>query len=281
MMDASKLIASGDLVIDHRNRRVKLHSYAVDEIVQLHAKMKELAEESEATKLIVYAKKQDIPAWQSLGYQIEGVIDGFFQGENAHLLACFLTSERASSTHPQTAEDILKLSLSKAGALEEKPLPEGYTLREGREEDAEELANLYRTVFPTYPTPMDDPEYVRKTMSDSTYYMVIEYQGSIACAASAEVTPRYGSAEMTDCATHPEHLGKGLLQPIFKALEEKMKEMGIFYLYTLTRAQSAGMNVTAAKHGYQYRGRLVNNCTIFSGYEDMNIWVKPLRPVRE
>lgn len=281
MLDVSAMIAAGDFVIDDRNKRIKIHQYDAEEMESLHESMLKAAQQSEASKLIVYAKKCDIPAWERIGYRLEGTIDGFFRGEHAHMMACFLTAERAESKNRQQAEEILQLSLSKAGSGGPKPLPEGYMLRAAAEADAPELARLYKTVFPTYPTPMDDPAYVRKTMQESTYYLVAEREGKIACAASAEVTERFGSAELTDCATDPDHAGIGLLQPIFSALETKMEEMGIYYLYTLTRALSAGMNITAAKHGYQYRGRLVNNCTIYSGYEDMNIWVKSLRPTRE
>ncbi|MED4581754.1 putative beta-lysine N-acetyltransferase [Brevibacillus choshinensis] len=281
MANVDAMLASGDLVVDIQNRRVKLHVYDPNLIGEMDQLMRKLASDSDATKMIVYGKKADVEKWLALGYSQEGVIEGFFQGENAQMLSCYLTEERATSVARDLAEDILALSLSKKGNGEEKPLPSGYTLREANEADAEELAKLYALVFATYPTPMDDPEYVLKTMDEGTRYMVVEHDGKIACAASAEVNERMGSAEMTDCATHPDHAGKGLLQPLFTALERKMEESGIYYLYTLTRAQSAGMNVTASKMGYEYRGRLVNNCTIFSGYEDMNIWVKPLRSVWE
>lgn len=280
-MDITTMLDTGDLVIDQQNRRVKLHLYDRARIGEYDALLKHTAAESDATKIIVYGKKAEVPQWLSLGYRHEGTIDGFFQGENAHMLACYLTEERATSVAPELAEDILALSLSKAGTGDEKPVPPGYRIREATEGDAEELARLYARVFATYPTPMDDPSYVRKTMQEGTRYVVAEHEGKIACAASSEVSERMGSAEMTDCATHPDHVGKGLLQPLFAVLEKRMEESGIYYLYTLTRAQSAGMNVTAAKMGYQYRGRLINNCTIFSGYEDMNIWVKPLRETWE
>lgn len=281
MIEVRALLASGDLVLDRRNRRVKLHLYQPEQIAQLDLLMRQQAEEIDASKVIVYGKKADVEQWQSLGYRLEGRIDGFFQGENAYLLSLFLTRERATSAACELAEECLAISLSKAGTGGDKELPPEYRIREATEQDAEELSRLYALVFATYPTPMDDPDYIRKTMQEGTRYLVAEHRGTIACAASAEVSARFGSAEMTDCATHPAHAGKGLLQPIFQVLEQKMEEMGVYYLYTLTRAQSAGMNVTAAKMGYQYRGRLINNCTIFSGYEDMNIWVKPLRPVWE
>lgn len=281
MINVEEMLAAGDVVVDSQNRRVKLHVYDPSQIAELDQLLRKLAAEADATKLIVYGKKADAERWIALGYRQEGVIEGFFRGEHAQMLSCFLTEERATSVAPELAEEILAMSLKKKGNGEEKPLPLGYSMREAGEADAEELAQLYGLVFATYPTPMNDPAYVRKTMQEGTCYMVVEHEEKIACAASAEVSERMGSAEMTDCATHPDHAGKGLLQPLFTALERKMEEAGIYYLYTLTRAQSPGMNVTASKMGYRYRGRLINNCTIFSGYEDMNIWVKPLRPTWE
>jgi putative beta-lysine N-acetyltransferase len=283
MTDVRSMLAAGDLVVDERNLRVKLHQYDRSQISRWDGEMRRLAAETSATKLIVYAKKADVAEWERHGFRQEGKIDGFFGGENAQMMSCFLTEERAKSAAPQLADDILQISLKKAADAQEKEkaLPEGFTIRPAAIGDAGELAGLYKRVFDTYPTPMDDPDYVRKTMHGSTCYYVVESGGRIVCAASAEVTERFGSAELTDCATHPDYLGKGLLQPLFSALEQKMEQMGIYYLYTLTRAQSAGMNITAAKQGYRYRGRMINNCTIFSGFEDMNIWVKPLRATWE
>ncbi|RNB85002.1 putative beta-lysine N-acetyltransferase [Brevibacillus fluminis] len=274
---------SSVLLTDEQNKRVKLMAYESEKIAELVAELEQLAKDTDATKLIIYAKKADIPTFTTFGYQQEGTIDGFYNGANAHMLCRYTTQERATSAEPQTADEIVTASLARQSteSVKAKELPTGYVLTEATEADAVELAQLYGIVFPVYPTPMNDPAYVKKTMQASTYYSVIRAEGKIVCAASAEVDPQFGSAEMTDCATHPDYLGKGLLQPVMIALEEKMEAMGIYFLYTLTRAQSAGMNITAAKQGYHYRGRLINNCTIVSGYEDMNIWVKPLRETHD
>ncbi|MGD8191779.1 putative beta-lysine N-acetyltransferase [Brevibacillus ginsengisoli] len=273
---------SRNVIVDEMNKRVKVLSYHSSEIEQINRDIEQLADDIEATKLIIYAKKSDVSAWNSLGYVAEGIIDGFDHGRNAHMMSRFLTQERGGSKAHQLAEDILQICLTKQNEPAEKlVLPPVYTSREATVDDAKALAALYQLVFATYPTPMDDPEYVRQTMLESTHYHVIESNGQIVCAASAEVTPEYQSAEITDCATHPDHLGNSLLKYLFPSLEYKLMEMGVFYLYTLTRAQSHGMNITAAKQGYRYRGRLINNCTIFSGFEDMNIWVKPLKETTE
>lgn len=268
-------------VVDEPNQRIRLLRYDRERLEQIHEHLLGLAKAKDLHKLIVYAKKADCARWQQLGYRQEGVIDGFFRGENAHMMSLFLTEERATSRAPQLADEIVALSLQKAGTRAQQTLPAGYTLREAIEADAEALAQLYGLVFPVYPTPMNDPAYVRQTMREHTFYCVVEKDAKIVSAASAEVSPAFGSAEMTDCATHPAYTGQGLLQPLFFALEEKLQAMGIYYVYTLTRAQSHAMNITAAKLGYAYRGRLINNCIIYSGYEDMNIWVKSFRPTWE
>jgi len=280
-IDTQKMVKNGDLILDQQNQRVKLHEYDPQQISELDVMLRQQAVQMDATKVIVYGKRADVEKWQMLGYRLEGVIEGFFHGEHAHMLSCYLSEERATSSAPGLADECLAISLSKAGNGEKKELPAPYSMREATVADAEELAKLYALVFATYPTPMDDPDYIRETMMEGTRYVVAELEEKIACAASAEVSVRFGSAELTDCATHPEHAGKGLLQPLFHELEQMMETQGIYFLYTLTRAQSAGMNVTASKMGYQYRGRLINNCTIFSGFEDMNIWVKSLRPTKE
>ena len=55
-----------------------------------------------------------------------------------------------------------------------------------------------------------------------------------------------------------------------------MKSSGILNAYTIARAISPGMNITFARLGYHYGGRLVNNTQISGGLESMNIWYKSL-----
>jgi hypothetical protein len=41
------------------------------------------------------------------------------------------------------------------------------------------------------------------------------------------------------------------------------------------------MNIVFMRAGFEYCGRLINNCDIYGQYEDMNIWVKPPRIMRK
>ena len=49
---------------------------------------------------------------------------------------------------------------------------------------------------------------------------------------------------------------------------------GITDLYTLARADEIGMNCVFRKLGYDFCGRLVNNCRMPNGWESMNVWCK-------
>jgi len=59
-------------------------------------------------------------------------------------------------------------------------------------------------------------------------------------------------------------------------MENEVRAKGIKTAYTIARAASAGMNVTFAKGGYHFGGRLINNTNISGRIESMNVWFKSL-----
>ncbi|MFP3637406.1 GNAT family N-acetyltransferase, partial [Bacillus sp. SIMBA_033] len=73
------------------------------------------------------------------------------------------------------------------------------------------LAKLYDTVFETYPTPMNEPDYIQKVMEEGTVFYAVEHDGHIVSAASAEINAPYGHAELTDCATLPTYRKLGFM----------------------------------------------------------------------
>ena len=106
--------------------------------------------------------------------------------------------------------------------IESQQIPEDYILRFATEEDAQELAKLYGAIFETYPTPMNDERYIKKVMEEGTIFSVIEYEGTIVSAASAEVNEMYHNAELTDCATIPHHRKHGFMKVLISALEQEL-----------------------------------------------------------
>ena len=160
--------------------------------------------------------------------------------------------------------------------IEKRQLPEDYSLRFAEVEDAHELAKLYGEIFETYPTPMNDAGYIKKVMEEGTIFSVIQYEGSIVSAASAEVCEMYHNAEMTDCATIPHHRKHGFMKVLISSLEQELIRKNIYCSYSLARSLSMGMNAVFHQLGYEYGGRLTKNCNIWDKYEDMNIWGKDL-----
>lgn len=264
------------MIVDPHNSRIKVMDSRTPNLSYILENWQELAKDHKVGKLTIYALRRHVEKILQYGFHEEGKIDGFFQGTNAYIMSVFPDRDRGHSEHIQEEDEIIALAQSKE-LTERKALPHGFHLRQAQPRDVEQLVHVFKTVFPLYPTPVHDPQHVLFMMSQNVDFMVIEHEGNIVSVASAEITEANGCAELTDCATLPEFRGQSLLSYLFFALEDYLEKKGIYYLFSLTRAISPGMNITTAKHGYQYRGRLVNNCIISTGFEDMNIWCKPLR----
>ena len=227
---------------------------------------------SKYSKCILKVKEGDVSAFLSIGFIYEGKIRNYFSGMDAHLMTKYRENWRRNSTSWTDEDHILEGVLKKSPTpLKQKPM-----MRQGRESDAEALALLYKQVFSVYPTPMDDPAYIRKAMKDDTIFFVIEEHGKMISAASAEVNRKHKNAEMTDCATLAEHRKGGAMRYLIMELEKRLVEENIYYAYSIARSLSFGMNAVFHQLGYEYGGRLVNNVKIYQDWENMNLWSKVL-----
>ncbi|MBD7964140.1 putative beta-lysine N-acetyltransferase [Fictibacillus norfolkensis] len=227
-------------------------------------------------KIIVKSKRDDLSLWQELGYINEGEFSGYFNGASAFAMCKYLTNDRRNSAYWVDEDRILKDVLKIGTGSKNQPLQSNYSLRMADIGDANSLAELYGNVFQVYPTPMNDPEYVRKMIQSGTLFCVIEHDKRIVSAASADVNGTYHNAEITDCATTPEHRKFGLMKHLIDQLEKDLFQRNIYCSYSIARALSFGMNAVFHQRSYIFKGRLANNCKIFDKYEDMNIWVKDL-----
>ncbi len=139
------------------------------------------------------------------------------------------------------------------------------------------MSEVYKQVFPSYPFPIHDPEYLRQTMRTHIDYFGIFKDGKLVAVASSEMDKKGANVEMTDFATLPEYRGLGLACFLLRVMEEAMAARKMRTAYTIARAVSPGMNITFARMGYLYSGTLVNNTQISGRIESMNIWYKRLR----
>jgi putative beta-lysine N-acetyltransferase len=192
-------------------------------------------------------------------------------------MSLFLDPDRRERPFADEQDGILDAIRSRPADSSVPDLPDGYRLLLAGPADADELAELYREVFASYPFPITEPDYLVATMHSHVLYRIVrDGDGDIVAAASAETDAAHRNAEMTDFATLRSERGLGLAQHILAALEGDMGEREIPYLYTVARARSAGMNRVFYNRGYLWTGTLVNNCHIAGQFEDMHVWCKSL-----
>lgn len=265
--------------LDRPNRRLKAIGITADDLD--HPALRALeglvadSERSGFGKLIVYARGDEEMAWVRRGYFREGHIERFFADRSpAHLWVRFAGEREVSADEAEHHRAVLAC-LEKDPRIP-PPLAEGYRFRVATVEDVPALGSLLRATFPEYPSSLDDDALAEKIRRGANLFGLLETaDGQLAAAASAEIDARNRSAEMTDCATDPDHRGQGLMAYMLWRLEEALHgSLGITDLYTLARAGQMGMNSTFARLGYSYCGRLVNNCRMPTGWESMNVWCR-------
>jgi putative beta-lysine N-acetyltransferase len=197
-------------------------------------------------------------------------------GEEGLFMGKYLSEKRKKERRSDLVREVLATAQAKACTQPDLTLPSIFTCRRTRPEEAEEMAELYRHVFATYPFPIHDPSYLVETMESHVHYYGIWEEDELVALASAEMDLKGLNAEMTDFATLPESRGKGLANYLLARMEEDILDLGVKTAYTIARAYSHGMNVTFAKNGYEFCGTLTNNTDISGGLESMNVWFKPL-----
>ncbi len=263
------------LFVDYFNQRIRIDHYRGN-MTHILKEVCHISQEDFCEKVIFYSRPEHWHHLISFGYELEGVIPGYFSGTDSYIMTLYTNNERRTSLHWVKENKILSDIKDKGPNMNEKPIPADYFFRKAEVDDAKQLAGLYGKVFQVYPTPMTDAKYVESMINDGTYFYLVEYHNEVVSAASAEVNTAHHNAELTDCATLPSHRKYGLMKKLLMYLEEELRKNGIFCAYSLARALSFGMNSAFYQLGYQYQGRLTNNCYIFDKLEDMNIWRKDL-----
>lgn len=268
------------LFLDQYNQRIKIVEYEASDIERLVLKVRYLAEANGFDKIICMASRRDWQQFLRYGYVLEAVLKYYLNGEDAFVVSKFRSQDRLTSS--SLMEEILLIEKVMAHPRPPHHLvaPEGFDFRLARRDDIPELIALYQSIFETYPSPLIHASYLEAVFQKDTMFAVCTRGGEIVSAASAELQPHLRAAELTDCATKPSARGLGLISRILAQLEHEIGERGYICAYTMARSRSYGMNNVFYRLGYEFLGRLVNNCDIYGAYEDMNIWVRDLREAR-
>lgn len=266
-------------VIQHGpyNNRIYLVKIGKKSLIDLPDTLISMAEKHGYSKIFAKIPSSRADSFFQAGFIEEASVPGFYNGLDAGaFLAYYLTDERAYEADAETYEKNIQLALEKKNAKSSALDPSRFLLRSCGKDDVAEMAEVYKIVFASYPFPVHDPDYLLETMQSHVDYFCIESKGKIVALSSAEMDVKSSYAEMTDFATLPDWRGHGLAVPLLDHMEKEIAKKRIKTAYTIARSASAGMNITFAKLGYDYAGRLKNNTNISGSIESMNIWYKPI-----
>jgi putative beta-lysine N-acetyltransferase len=277
MEDRIESIGSGSIIqhgeLNNRIYLIKLGSKDCPEILD---SLRQLALESGYSKIFCKVPEWAAPYFFADGYLTEAMIPGFYQGTvGAFFLSKYLDSDRLLNLETSSLValgELLKRPHSKGGYTHAK------TIKINRLDnyDVEQITDLYKKVFLSYPFPIHDPGYILKTMHNDVHYFGIRKKGKLIAIASAEMDMKGANAEMTDFATDPDFRGQKLGQLLLEKMEKEMEAMQIKTLYTIARLKSIPMNKVFLNHDYLYAGTLLSNTNISGNIESMNVYYKHL-----
>lgn len=263
-----------DFQIDIFNERIV--SYILHSKDDAQKQLLDLEEKNNVGKSIIYTTKELKDFFINSGYIYEGKINEFFLGEDAYILSKFKKPSRGISTCLNKDEilDITHKDKKNINTLSFDDTSFRLECLTNDHQQINDLCSLYSKVFSNYPVDITNPEYLANAMGENYLFVVAKDGNKIISAASAMINGNYNCAEITDCVTDPNYRGKNLLAFIIVEIEKLLRAKKVNVLYSLTRAESIGMNLNIKRLGYIYDGTLLNNCIISSGFEDMNIWGK-------
>ncbi|MBN2588740.1 MAG: putative beta-lysine N-acetyltransferase [Sedimentisphaerales bacterium] len=260
------------------NNRIYLIKTGKKVSSKLAKELIELAKKKKYTKVFAKTPAGIAKDFIDSGFIQEAHIPGLYNDkEDVLFLGYFLDSKRKIEKSKEKVEKVMKLARKKVNHSA-KPVtpPKDAILRPCNKKDAERMSKIYKKVYMSYPFPIDDPEYIAETMESDFDYFCVEKDNKIVALSSFELFKNSNSVEMTDFATLPDFRGNGYANMLLKTMESQTKKRKLKTAFTVARAVSPGMNITFAKNGYIYGGRLTNNTNISGNIESMNVWYKKL-----
>ena len=291
MQDKIEIIGTNS-TIQHGEHNKRIYLIKLDErdVGNITSLLNVLARERSYSKIFCKVPAWASPVFNADGFIMEAYIPGFYSGmEGVCFMSKFLNSDRLLGIETNALQEfskILKTPGNKSNqvksetessakeASDDQHVAQGPEVIILKEEDADEIASVYKKVFKSYPFPIHDPNYIRKSMRENLRYFGVRHHDGLIALSSADMDTAAKNAEMTDFATLPEARGKRTAFYLLRAMEQEMKMQGIITLYTIARLNSIPMNKTFLKLGYSYSGTLINNTNIAGSIESMNVLYK-------
>jgi putative beta-lysine N-acetyltransferase len=276
--DKTEILPCGTLIQHGQyNNRVYLMKPGQEIATDLPEKLIQMAKENGYTKIFIKIPVDMAEVFFLAGFYVEATVPYFYNGEETGLFMAYcLCSSRLKEENEETYRKNARIAFEKKDNPPHPLAEKKFQIRPCHESDVKVMAGIYKEVFPSYPFPIHNPEYLLETMHDNVNYYCVESNGEIAALSSAEMDISNANVEMTDFATPQKWRGNGFAVHLLQKMEADLKKSSIKMAYTIARAASPGMNITFAKLGYIFGGRLKNNTHISGEIESMNVWYKPL-----
>jgi putative beta-lysine N-acetyltransferase len=171
----------GKSVIQHGKYNDRIYLMKLDPVDadDISKELDQLAIKNQYSKIFAKIPESHIGSFIDAGFKQEAAIPGFYNGkENVVFLAKFLSEGRmkVDSQIQEVIDKNIEVAKSKAGKGVDKILPEKYFLKQIPEQDIDQLAALYKVVFPTYPFPIHDPDYLKEVMATHVDFFGV-YEG--------------------------------------------------------------------------------------------------------
>lgn len=275
-MDKIEKIGNSTIQHGKDSDRIYLMNLDINEADYIIEELEKLSTKNRYSKIFAKVPECAKMYFQNKKYIIEAEVPFFYNGkEKGYFMARYLTDARLRLDDARREEIATNIRIAKSQkVLQYRQLPQNFDFRLLTEDDAPQLAELYKVVFKSYPFPIHKPEYLIETMKDHIVYFGAFRNRKLVAASSSEIYTTSENVEMTDFATHPEYRGNQLAFYLLNIMEKEMSQRNLKSFYTIARSHSAGMNITFAKKGYKFAGTLINNTNIFGSIESMNVWYK-------
>ncbi|MCF8224339.1 MAG: putative beta-lysine N-acetyltransferase [Bacteroidales bacterium] len=268
-------------IIQHgeHNKRIYLIKLDESDADTITSYLNKLARENSYTKIFCKVPAWSAPLFYADGYILEAFIPRFYNGyTGVCFMSKFLNSDRLLGMESDNMRVFSQLLRQfHYGSITKSSPPAGLNIRKLGHQDTEAITGIYSEVFKSYPFPIHDQDYIRRTMDDNVWYFGVEDEGKLVALSSTETDMEGKNAEMTDFATLPQARGKKLSVALLDVMEDRMAGQGIVTFYTIARLNSLPMNKTFLSKGYRYAGTLINNTNIAGDIESMNVLYKHVK----
>lgn len=277
MTDKTELI--GNSVIQHgkENNRIYLMKLAQEDCPEIITYMENLALNESYTKILAKVPNKQKDFFLNSGYEFEARVCNFYNDEDdVYFLSKFLSPERKKFSNKNNVFKNIEFCMEKARLPNSKNLDKNFRINKLKEKDAPKMAEIFKSVFESYPFPIFDKDYIIKTMNENVDYFGVFEGKKLIAVSSSEMDLLNLNTEMTDFATLPQYRGKNFSYYLLQEMETAAKQKMLKTAYTIARSECTGINMTFAKMQYEYGGTLVNNTNICGNIETMNVWYKNL-----